>query len=154
MIRDVSIRMKAAFWCYLIALLPIGLFGIIYLFRSQFMPYHAIAVGKTWIEVDPAFQILLLALIKVVGGAGIALALAMGILLFIPFKQGKRWARWAIPAIGLTAELATLYATLTVTFNTPATPPWKGVSFIVVLLATGLILSLESEKKTEHILEE
>jgi len=150
---DMSIRMKAAFWCYLLALLPIGIFGMIYLFRSQFMPYHAIAVGKTWAEVDPAFQILLLALIRVVGGTWIATALAMGILLFIPFKQGMRWARWAVPAIGLVAELTALYATLSVTLNTPATPPWKGVVLIIVLLVAGLILSLEREEKIEHVVD-
>ena len=149
-----SIRMKIGFWCHLLATLQIGIIGLIYLFRSQFMPYHAIAVGKIWTEVDPAFQILLLALIRVVGGAWVATALAMGILLFIPFRQGMRWARLAIPAIGLVAELAALYVTLSVTLNTPATPPWKGVVLIMVLLVAGFIFSFEPEKKKEHIVEE
>ena len=126
---------------------------LIYLFRLQFMPYHAIAVGKTWAEVDPAYQILLLALIRALGGAWIATALAMGILLFIPFRQGMWWARWAVPAIGLVAELPSLYATLSVTLNTPATPPWKGVVLIIVLLVAGLILSLEREEKIEHVVD-
>ena len=94
-----SKRMKVAFGCHLLALLLIAAVGVVYLFRSQFMPYHAIAVGKTWAQVDPAFQILLLALIRLVGGAWIATALAMGILLFIPFRQCIRWARWAVPAV-------------------------------------------------------
>ena len=148
-----SIRMKVAFWCHLLALLLIAIIGLIYLFRSQFMPYHAIAVGKNWAEVDPAFQILLLALIRVVGGAWIAAALAMGILLFVPFRQGMRWARRAVPTIGLVAELPALYATLSVTLNTPATPPWKGVVLIMLLLVAGLILSLEPEKKIEHVVD-
>jgi hypothetical protein len=148
-----SIRMKVGFWCHLLAMLLIGIAGLIYLFRSQFMPYHAIAVGKTWAEVDSAFQILLLALIRVVGGAWIATALAMGILLFIPFRQGLRWARWAVPAIGLVAELPALYVTLSVTLNTPATPPWKTVVLIIALLVAGFILSLEPAKKKEHIVE-
>jgi hypothetical protein len=142
-----SIRMKVGFWCHLLAMLLIGIPGLIYLFRSQFMPYHAIAVGKTWAEVAPAFQILLLALMRTVGGAWIATALAMGIVLFIPFRQGMRWARWAVPAIGLVAELPALYATLSVTLNTPGTEPWKGVVLIIVLLVAGFILSLEPEKK-------
>ena len=146
--------MKTAFWCYLLALLPIGVFGVIYLFRLEFMPYHAIAVSKTWAEVDPSFQILFLALIRVLGGAWIATALAMGFLLFIPFKQGMRWARWAIPAIGLVAELAALFVTVTVTLKTPATPPWKGALLIIVLLAIGLFLSLEPKEKTDRIVYE
>jgi hypothetical protein len=145
-----SIRMKIGFWCHLLATLLIGIAGLIYLFRLQFMPYHAIAVGKTWVEVNSAFQILLLALIRVVGGAWIATALAMGILLFIPFRQGMRWARWSVPAIGLVAELPALYVTLSVTLNTPATPPWKAVVLSMVLLVAGFILSLEPEKKRKH----
>jgi hypothetical protein len=142
-----SKRMKVAFGCHLLALLLIAAMGVVYLFRAQFMPYHAIAVGKTWAQVDPAFQILLLALIRLVGGAWIATALAMGILLFIPFRQSMRWAQWAVPTVGLVAELTTLYVTLSVTLNTPATPPWKGVVFIMVLLVAGFVFSLEPEKK-------
>ncbi len=148
-----STRMKAGFWCHLLAMLMIGIAGLVYLFRSQFMPYHAIAVGRTWGEVDTAFQILLLALIRVVGGAWIATALAMGILLFIPFRQGMRWARWAVPAIGLVAGLPALYVTLCVTLTTPATPPWKTVVISIALLLAGFILSFGPEKTQEHFAE-
>ncbi len=148
-----SIRMKVGFWCHLLAMLLIGIAGLLYLSRSQFMPYHAIAVGKAWAEVTSPFQILLLALIRVVGGAWIATALAMGILLFIPFRQGMRWARWSVPAIGLVAVLPALYVTLSVTLHTPAAPPWKAVVLSVVLLVAGFILSLEPEKTKEHIVE-
>lgn len=46
-----------------------------------------------------------------------------------------------------------LFVTLSVTLNTPATPPWKGVVLIIVLLVAGFILSLEPEKKKEHMVE-
>ena len=146
-----STRIKVAFWCHLLALLYIAISGPIYLFRSQFMPYHAVAVGKNWAEVAPAFQILLLALIRAYGGALLAVALAMGIFLLIPFRQGIRWARWAVPVVGLVAQLPALYATISVTLLTPATPPWYGVLYVIVLLVAGLILSLEPEKTTEHV---
>ena len=139
--------MKIAFGCHLLALLSIAAVGVFYLIRTEFMPYHAIAVGKTWNQVGPAFQILLLALIRAAGGAWLATALAMGIILFIPFRHGMRWAKWAIPAVGLVAELTTLYVMLSVTLNTPATPPLEGVVLTMVLLVAGLIFSLEPEKK-------
>jgi hypothetical protein len=47
----------------------------------------------TGAEVDPAFQILLMALIRAFGGASFSTALAMGIILFIMFRQGSLWAR-------------------------------------------------------------
>lgn len=118
------------------------------------MPHHAIAVGKTWTEIDPAFQILLLALMRFIGGAWIAAALAMGIVLFIPFRQGIRWARWAVPAIGLAALLPAFYAMLSITLNTPATAPWKSALLTIVMLVAGFVLSLEPQNKTEHIEED
>jgi len=146
-----SIRMKLGFRCHLLAIFLLGIFGLFYLFRTQFMPHHAIAVSKTWAEIDPAFQILLLALMRFIGGAWIATALAMGIVLFIPFRQGMRWARWAVPAMGLVVLLPAFYAMLSITLNTPATAPWKSAVLTIVMLVAGFVLSLEPEKKTEHI---
>jgi hypothetical protein len=142
-----SKRMKVAFGCHALALLIIAAVGVIYLSRTQFMPYHAVALGRSWADVDQVLQILLLALIRALGGACLATAFAMGILLVIPFRKGVFWARWAIPVVGLVAQLPLLYATLSVALNTPATPPWKGVLLIIVLLITGFILSVERKRE-------
>jgi hypothetical protein len=149
--NTMSTRMKLAFQSYLVAMFLLGCIGLVYLFQSQFMQYQAIAVGKTWAEIDPAFQTLWLALMRFIGGAWIATALAMGIILYIPFRQGMRWARWAVPAIGLVALSPAFYAMLSVTLNTPATAPWKIVAFTIIILIAGFILSSESEKKTDDI---
>ncbi|MEC4817368.1 MAG: hypothetical protein SAK29_29460 [Scytonema sp. PMC 1069.18] len=86
------------------------------------MSYHAVAVEREWSAVDPNFQILILALMKVAGGAWLATAGAMIVLLFKPFREGERWALWAIPAVGLTVTATSLYVTLYVAANTSATP--------------------------------
>ncbi len=138
-------RRKIAFCFHLLALLLMATVGVIYLTRSQFMSYHAVAVGQNWIDVPPRFQLLLLALIRPLGGAWIATALAMGILLLIPFRQGTRWARWAVPVVGLVAELPVLYVTISVASRTPASPPWQGALIVVCLLIIGLLLSLGAD---------
>ena len=141
-----SKKMKVVFGCHLLAILLIALSGVIYLFRTEFMPYHSVALGKSWAEIERALQILLLAFMKGFGGACLATAVAMGILLMIPFRKGAFWARWAIPVVGLVANLPTLYATLSVGLNTPATPPWIGVLLVTVLLIAGFILSVERKR--------
>jgi hypothetical protein len=120
--------------------------GVVYLSRTQFMPYHAMALGKIWPDIDQALQILLLALMKAFGGASLAVGVGMAILLFIPFRRGVLWARCAIPVVGVVAELPALYATLSVAHNTPATPPWIGVLLIMVLLIAGFVLSMERKR--------
>ena len=48
-------KLKVAFSCYAIAALLLLVFALVYLTRSEFMPYHSDAVGLEWAEVDPAF---------------------------------------------------------------------------------------------------
>ncbi len=44
-------RMKIAFSCHLLVILSIAIVELIYIFRTEFMPYHAVAVGRNWAEV-------------------------------------------------------------------------------------------------------
>nr|VFK39111.1 MAG: hypothetical protein BECKSD772F_GA0070984_103326 [Candidatus Kentron sp. SD]VFK44654.1 MAG: hypothetical protein BECKSD772E_GA0070983_104123 [Candidatus Kentron sp. SD]VFK46261.1 MAG: hypothetical protein BECKSD772F_GA0070984_12881 [Candidatus Kentron sp. SD] len=143
-------KLKVAFSCYLLTLPLLMAFGLMYLFRPEFMPYHAVAVGRNWSEVDPGFQILILDLMKVAGGGLLATACAMGILLFKPFRQGARWTYWAIPAIGWTLCLPLLYATVHVARNTPASPPWMAIVLGILLLVAGFLFSMIPEAKTRQ----
>lgn len=140
-------RLKVAFLCYLLTLPLLIIFGLIYLFRPEFMPYHAVAVGQRWSEIDPAFQILILALMRVAGGGFLATACAIGILLFKPFRQGIRWTYWAIPVIGLISSLSSLYATVYVAWHTPASPPWIAAALGTLLVVIGFVLSFVPEVK-------
>jgi hypothetical protein len=143
-------NLKAAFVCYLLTLpIPI-LFGFIFLFRPEFMPYHAVAVGQSWSEVDPGFQIIILALMRATGGGMLVTACAIGILLFKAFRKGIRWAYWAIPVIGLISTLPKLYATIYVTRSTSASPPWIAAALVTILLMLGYILSVLPRAKTKQ----
>ena len=141
-------KLKVAFSCHLLALILLFAFGLIYLLRSEFMPYHAVAVGKSWTEVDPAFQILILALMKVTGGGFLASAFAIGIFLFKALRKRQRWSFWAIPVTGLIASLSSLYVTINVAVNTPASPPWIAAAMGTILLTVGFVFSIFSDAKT------
>ena len=83
-----STRMKAAFGCHFIAILILLAFGLAYLVRSEFMPYHAIAAGMRWDELGTGVQVLILGLMRAVGGACLAIAVLELTLLLVPFRQG------------------------------------------------------------------
>jgi len=133
-------RGKAAAVSYSIVALISVVLGSIYLFSSQFMPYHAAALGTTWAALEPAEQTLLLALMRVAGGGWVAVGIALAVLVAVPFRQGQAWAMWLIPLLGLVFYLPNLYATVRVTLDTPANAPWYGNLAGIVALLVGYAL--------------
>jgi hypothetical protein len=134
-------RTKFGFGCYLLMLILCGVFGLLYLFSPQFMPYHAVAIGATWNDLPSAYRILILALMKAVGAGSLGSFIAGLFILLIPFRSGFPWANWALLIIGLVVSIPGLYAMLTVRWSTPASPPWV-VPLIGMLLAiAGFTLS-------------
>ena len=135
-------RMKFAFWSYFLLMAAVAAWGVGFLFRSEFTPYHSVAVGMPWSEVPANFQILILALIKLAGGLWFAFTLCIFVLLFFPFRQGARWAQWAVPLLMLAQYVAPMPAMILVTANTPATPPWAlpvaGIVFTLVALVVSV----------------
>lgn len=73
--------MNIASVCYFLAAILLAAFGGVYLFRSEFMPYHADALGMDWNSVDRTVQVLILALMRVAGGGWLAVSLAIAILI-------------------------------------------------------------------------
>lgn len=111
----------------LIALSSVVL-GTLYVFSPTFMPYHGVAVGAEWSEVPPEYRILIGALLDVAGGGWLALAAALFALIAFPIRRGERWARYTAPLLVLVFNIPTLWATLSVLWYSPATPPWCAVA--------------------------
>jgi len=147
-------RLKIALLCYFLCVLFALTFSAIYLFRTEFMPYHAAAVEQGWAEVMPAYQLLFLSLMKAAGGGWLSISIAVCILLFGPFRQGVRWTFWAIPAIGLPALVVNLYITINVTLKTPGNPPWELNAIGIILLIVGFVLSITTDAKSGTKVEE
>ena len=124
-----------------VALISI-IFGLIYLCKNQFMPYHSEAVGLSWSNLDRNLQVLIIALMRAAGGGFLATGLAILLLLIIPWRAGDIWSIYAIPAIGLCTSIGTLYATLLVKTRTPGKPPVRLSLLALILTASGLIFSV------------
>ena len=126
-------------------------FAYIYLFRSEFMPYHAIAVGSSWADVDAGMKVLIIALMRVSGGGWLATSLSITLLLIARIKFQKVWLGAALVVVGLGCLIPTLYATLYVRGNSPADPPWMaavgGMLLLIIALVFDLISNYASHKK-------
>ncbi len=143
-------KMRVSFACYLLSTIIIAGIGAIYLFSRQLLPFQLEALGSSWGEIPPRFQVLFLALMKLATGGLLGTALGLGVLLFVPFRKGEAWARWAISAIGLSFATPLLYGMLLVKFETPASPPWLVGALMIVLFVLGFLLAASSRESARH----
>ncbi|MGJ3247166.1 MAG: hypothetical protein ACFE0I_13980 [Elainellaceae cyanobacterium] len=134
-------RFRFAIGCYLAGILIIAVIALVYLFTPQLLPYQEAALETDWAELSPNFQVQFLSLLKVSGGGYLATAITLGVILFIPFRRGENWARWAIPAIGIPSVLVVNLAGLSVILNTPGRPPLLAGPITVLLMLLGFFLS-------------
>ena len=128
-----------SFICYSLVAFLGFVFAFIYLTRTEFIPYHADAVGMEWNEVDANFQVLIIALMRVSGGGWLATSLSISFLLIAGRKFKKIWLKVALVAVGLAALIPSLYATLYVKNHSPADPPWLAAAIGILLLLVALI---------------
>jgi len=140
-------RSKIAFWCYLVAMAPQAAWGVMFALRGEFMPYHAGAVGMQWAAIPGPLQVLILGFMKLIGIAWLTSAVGVLVLLLVPFREGARWARWAVPFLALLHYAGVINAMIYVTQRTPAAPPWvptlAGLAFVVL----GAMLSIQGFRK-------
>lgn len=136
--------LKISFSCYLITAIVSIVFGIIYLTRPKFMPYHALALEKEWTELDIKTQTLILALMRVAGGGFLATGMTVILLMYLYIKTTEEWIIFIIPTIVFVTLLPSLYATLIVKNRTPGLPPVNLNLLLIGLMLTGFILSLNA----------
>jgi hypothetical protein len=140
-------RMKFAFWTYLALMIAGAAWGIGFLLRSEFTSYHGAAAGVPWAEVPSNFQTVILALTKLAGGLWVAFTLCIFVLLFLPFRQGARWAVWAVPGLMLAQYLAPMPAMTHLTMNSPSKPPWLLTTACIVVTLIALLVSTTGNRK-------
>jgi hypothetical protein len=98
-------------------------FGIIYLTRGSFMPYHSEAISMEWGEMDHTSQVLVLALMRTVSGGFLVCSIAIFFLQYRFSLERKSWIPMLILIIGIITQSTILYATILVRLNSPGNPP-------------------------------
>jgi hypothetical protein len=145
--------MNLFFWLALVsyasAFLIIIFFSIAYLSRSDFMPYHSIAVARPWSEVEPRMQVLLLALIKVTGWAWLAVATAGFLLLYLLFWQNGGLEQLIVFQLYcFIAVTPPIVVACYVRQKTLAPTPIRSGTLVVILTLLGFTFALLSAQFT------
>ena len=132
----------AAFICYLSTMVFAIYVGFMYLLKPKFFTYHEWVLGKKWEELDSKLQTLILALMKGIGGAIIALGVAILAMIFFAFLAGEMWAYYTIPAVSLIGWGIWLYIMIFERRKTGARAPLFVPIVGIALILAGFILSL------------
>jgi hypothetical protein len=139
-------RIKFAFWTYLLLTLAGAAWGVGFLMRSEFTPYHGAAAGMPWSEVPANFQTVILAMTKLAGGLWVASALCVLVVLLIPFRLGARWALWAVPLLMLVQYVAPMPAMVHLTANSPSSPPWALTTACIIVTLVAFVVSIGGKR--------
>lgn len=134
--NTMTLSLQIAFACHALSILTLMVFGLTYMLRTRFMPYHGQALRQEWHALSSPLQGLILALMRATAGGCLTAAFFATLILWTPFRQGEAWAIWTLPIGGLIMSASALYAMRLVTRNTSAKPP-----FFPVMLAGGSSLA-------------
>ena len=138
---------RLAYTFNLLASVILIVLGIIYLFNPQFMPYHRQAIALQWEEVPFAFQKLILALMRALGGAYLAIGITICLLQIHVNKTQNKLAVIILFISGIVVTISSLYASLVVRINTPGKAPYYLALLGGTLLIAGLYYNLKQINK-------
>ncbi|SRR5258708_969946 len=117
-------------------------FGVRYMRRDAFLPYHAAVAGKSWAELDPGVQVIILGMLRIIGGGFATLGVTLLWLCFA-LHEGVHWAPWAILTISAAALVPMLYVAIKLrSFRPDAQTPVRPTLAMMVLIVVGVCLSI------------
>jgi hypothetical protein len=117
-------------------------FGVRYMRREAFLPYHAEVAGKSWEEIDPGIQVVILGMLKIIGGGFATLGVTL-LWLCLALRGGAHWAPWAILTISAVALVPMLYVAVKLrAFRPDAHTPVRPVLAMMLLIVVGVGLAL------------
>jgi hypothetical protein len=125
----------------LVGLVTFGL-GIKFLTSKSFFPYHSQAVKKEWSEIDPPLQILILALMRMIGLGTTSLSLLLVLFTLFGITNHPLAQSLFIPGIVFFYWVGVVIVTRWVHRSSGATTPWRESISIACLCALGVSLLL------------
>jgi len=143
-VRSLKLLALTGYAC--VALITLAMASV-FLTATEFFPYHAVASGIDWADLEPGLQTVFLAVFRVCGAGWLTVAIALALLIAFPFgRRDESWSYLAIPLLALIFWGITLATTVHVARTTPATPPWAGSLFCIGLTLLSAILAALSRR--------
>lgn len=134
-------RLNWATGCHALALLIILAIGVVHSTRDILLPWSVSALGVPWDGLPAGVKAIFVSYMKLAGAGQIGVALALGIVLYGPFRRMDSWASQTIAGVGCVTAALSAYAIYTVQAKTGVAVPWYNPMASFVLFVAGYILS-------------
>jgi hypothetical protein len=117
-------------------------FAVRYFAAKAFMPYHAVVAGRSWSELEPGVQTIVLGMLKIIGGGFAAYGIAL-LWMLLPLSAKAPWAPWAVLTMSAAVLLPTLYVTVALKRAAPsARTPVAPACVVIALVLIGSAMSI------------
>jgi hypothetical protein len=136
-----TVRMTIALICNSLVTVVFGGVGIAYLLSGEITSYHKQVIGVEWESLAPGVQLMMLVLMKGTGLAVLITGITVGVLSWIPVRQGQNWARWATLLIGMTCLVPMLAGASYLAITTGASSPWWLNAILMISVIIAFILA-------------
>jgi len=109
------------------------------------MPYHGVALGKSWNELSYNMQISFIGIMRLVGGCFITISMAILSILIVPYRKGEKWAKYTIPILEIICCLFILNAAMVIKLNTESNPPVIIPIIAIFLIILSFVVSIKDK---------
>ncbi len=122
---------------YLGGTVSLVVFAKRYLLSKEAMPYHLVAIGKRWNELEQGTQIILLALMRAAGAGYLAISAAAVCLIMAGLLRHHTWANVTLVIIFVTLLLPLTFVMYSVRRRTSGRPPISAsvIGIVVAVIA-------------------
>lgn len=146
---------KIPFVLLLLAALLAIYFGVRYLNTQEFMPYHAVVAGKSWAQLEPGVQTIILGMLTIIGGGFVSYGCAV-LWLFLPLHRGEAWSGWAILTLTAASIGPTLYVTIALRrfapqADTPVVPAALVLALVLIGVGLSFLPAFQERRATDRI---
>ncbi len=153
--KNKSIKIVSSVLFYLVVAGGL-IFGVMYLFRSDIMPYHYSFLDLSKEALDdfsPRIIELMVVLMKVGGANFLAICAASVFIVAVPFRNNKTWAKWALLFVFSISLVPLFFITWFVASHVPQgepAPPWYLTLILQAMVIVAFALSLFIKKQDEN----
>jgi hypothetical protein len=112
------------------------------IFAKSYLPFHENAAKKPWNEVEWSLKAVILSLLRLGGLGFLTISILLIVCTGINYFNQNNIYKYVIPFIALVFCTGLFFNNYLLYKSTKSKTPWKGSLYAIIIILTGIILSI------------